>query len=188
MEGLSDTGCGKMALVFVGVSCLAAHPDQLVTVEELQAILGHLAWIALLARPSFSCLHDVYTDARGTSADAFRPGRTSIAELRLFVMLMPLIEGDLTRTWADLLIASDASPAYGFGVSVAHAAPELLRAFARDVGKRRAFARLERDGSYEDDEPEKHRQGRPCRFPICKSSFLHCGVGTCRACCPRWRP
>ena len=43
----------KMALVCVAVAYLAAHPDQLVTVEELQAILGHLAWIALLARPLF---------------------------------------------------------------------------------------------------------------------------------------
>ena len=95
------------------------------------------------------------------------------------MILLPLIEGDLTRSWADLLVASDASPSYGFGVSVANAAPELLRSFARDAGKRRAFARLERNGSYEDEEPEKPRQVRPCRLPIAKAAF--CTVVSARA-------
>ena len=34
-----------------------------------------------------------------------------------------------------------------------------------------SLARLERDGLYEDEEPEKPRQGRSCRLPISKAAF-----------------
>ena len=163
--------CDKMALVFVGLVFLLGNPSVKLTGLELQAVLGHLAWFALLTRPVFSCLHEVYVEAREQLNGKSRPRNESLIELALFTMLLPYIDADLTRPWADIVVASDASPSYGFGVSVAAAPPETLRAFSRTAARRGAFARLVRDGLYPDEEPEKPRSGRVCPLPINKAAF-----------------
>ena len=87
------------------------------------------------------------------------------------MMLLPFVDADLTRPWSSIIVASDASPSFGFGVSVAPASPDDLRAFSRFAARRGAFARLERDGSYPDEEAEKPRKGRACPLPISKAAF-----------------
>ena len=114
---------------------------------EVAAALGHLAWFALLSRPTFSGLHCVYEDARDNSTTRAALRAESAIELSLFLMLLPWIEGDLTRPWSELIVASDASPSFGFGVSVAHATPHLPRSFARIAARQGAYARLGRDGT-----------------------------------------
>ena len=163
--------CDKMSLVLVGLVFLLSDPSIMLTGLELQAVLGHLAWFALLTRPVFSCLHEVYAEAREQLAGKSRPGDQCLVELALFTMLLPYIDADLTRPWADIVVASDTSPSYGFGVSVAAAPPDTLRAFSRTAARRGAFARLERDGAYPDEEPEKPRNGRVCPLPINKAAF-----------------
>ena len=111
--------------------------------SDLQALLGHLAWFALLARGVFSCLHVVYDDARGDAADLISLSSASFGELLLFTMLLPWIEGDLCRPWQDVVIASDASPSFGFGVCVSRATPEMLRSFSREAAKTGAHCRLD---------------------------------------------
>ena len=138
---------------------------------QLQTVLGHLAWFALLARPIFSTLHEAYADARRDDATPARPRDACLAELLLFMMLMPFVDADLTRPWSNIIVASDASPSFGFGVSVAPASADDLRAFSRTAARRGAFARLERDGCYLDEEAEKPRKGRACPLPICKAAF-----------------
>ena len=69
------------------------------------------------------------------------------------------------------MVASDASPSFGFGVSVAPATEETLRAFARTASRKGAFARLDRDGTYPNEEPEKPRSGRAFRLPISEAAF-----------------
>jgi hypothetical protein len=98
-------------------------------------------------------------------------GGDMAAELALFFCLLPMIDGDLTRLWQDIIVASDASPSFGFGVSVADARPELSRTFSREAVRAGAYARLDRSDAYIDDEPEKPRKGRTCRLPISKSAF-----------------
>lgn len=161
----------KLALVIVGLVLLLNNASILLTPLELQAILGHLAWFALLSRPVFSCLHEAYAEARRVDTTKARLHGESLIELTLFVMLLPYIDADLTRPWADLIVASDASPSFGFGVSVAPATPDTLRSFSRTAARKGAFVRLDRDGVYPDEEREKPRQGRACRLPINKAAF-----------------
>lgn len=161
----------KMALVLVGIVALLYDSSISLSVVELQALLGHIAWFALLARPVFSCLHEVYVDARQSTTAKFRPRDESLVELTLLLMLLPYIDADLTRPWANILVASDASPSYGFGVSVAAASPTTLKSFSRLAARKGAFARLDRDGTYPDEEIEKPRKGRVCPLPITKAAF-----------------
>ena len=161
----------KMALVVAGLADFLVRPAREISPLEMQTVLGHLAWFALLSRPVFSCLHKVYDFSRALTTDRIELDRDIASELALFFCLLPLIDGDLTRPWQNIIVASDASPSFGFGVSVADAAPDLSRTFSREAVRAGAFARLDRTDNYIDDKPHKPRKGRTCRLPISKSAF-----------------
>ena len=161
----------KMALVLVGLAHFCSRERPSCTTLQLQALLGHLAWFALLTRPVFSCLHSAYDVARAEGDTARHIPADTIAELIMFGSLLCWIDGDLARPWQDHIIATDASPSFGFGVSIARASSTLLRAFSREATRAGAMARLERDGIYPDEEAEKPRKGRTCRLPIAKAAF-----------------
>ena len=74
--------------MLVGVVYLLNNVAAMVTPLELQAILGHLAWFALVTRPVFSCLHEMYEETKrvGTSKARLRGER--LIELTLFVALL----------------------------------------------------------------------------------------------------
>ena len=55
---------GKMALIYVSMVFLLSHLSVGISPLELQAVLSHLAWFALLSRPTCLCLHFHYEDAR----------------------------------------------------------------------------------------------------------------------------
>ena len=105
----------KMLLVMVGMACFLGDTQRKASVVQMQTILGHLAWFALLARHTFLCFHTVYDFARGDGDDMLDVPPTARAELALFAWLLPWIDGNLCREWQDCIIASDASPAFGFG-------------------------------------------------------------------------
>ena len=58
-------------------------------------------------------------------------GLVVLSELLLFAVISPLLEADLARPWADTLIATDASPVFGFGVSALTVPPSQARRIAR---------------------------------------------------------
>ena len=49
-----------MTLVLVGLAAFFEDSQRELSALEMQTLLGHLAWFALLTRPLFSCLHKVY--------------------------------------------------------------------------------------------------------------------------------
>ena len=51
-------------------------------------------------------------------------------EIALNIALFPYWSVDLTRRWIDIIPASDASQAFGFGLCIATAAPSLVREVA----------------------------------------------------------
>ena len=161
----------KMALVFAGLVHFIARTSHGISAEELQTILGHIAWFALLSRPIFSCMHRVYELARSESVARETLDGTALAEFVLVTAMLPWIDADLTREWQEVIVASDAAPSYGFGVSVAEASPDLLRSFSREATRPNTHARLDRDGGYADEEGEKPRVGRACRLPLAKAAF-----------------
>ena len=93
------------------------------------------------------------------------------AELYLFLALTPLLEADTWRTWEDCIVASDASSAFGFGVSVANCAPEVTRDIAHSCSMPSSFIRLSRDDPHPDEEPERPRKGTPCKVPLGRGCF-----------------
>ena len=82
--------------------------------------------------------------------------------------MLPCLEIDLRRPWLDKLVATDASPSYGFRVSVA----SCTRRVASDVGRAsldpRAIIRLTRDA---DDPLEKPRSGKVLRLRLRQRHF-----------------
>ena len=116
-------------------------------------------------------MHRVYELARAESTDRSSLPGVALAEFLLVACLLPWIDADLTREWQNVVVASDASPSYGFGVSVADAPPDLLRAFAREATLPNTHVRLHRYGVYVDEEAEKPRVGRACQLPIAKAAF-----------------
>ena len=63
--------------------------------------------------------------------------------LGVFGWLLVWIDGDLTRPWQVTIVGSDASPSFGFAVSVASAPPDRLRSFSRQAVCAGAHARLD---------------------------------------------
>ena len=91
-------------------------------------------------------------------------------EAALFVALTPLLEADLSRPWQTTLVATDASVAYGFGVSEAHADPDLVREIGRFGEQPGRLIRLHRDGGVS-DEPERFRKHTALTIPLSKAAF-----------------
>ena len=99
---------------------------------QLTALLGVMQWHALLNRPSLSIFHEVYAFTRSVpSSEAVLVPDAVIQELLVFVLHTQLLQADVTRPWCDTVIATDASPSFGFGVSVKHCSAFLVRKCGR---------------------------------------------------------
>ena len=93
-------------------------------------------------------------------------GLAVLSELLLFAVISPLLEADLARPWADTLIATDASPVFGFGVSALTVPPSQARRIARHAFRPEGLVITE-----DEVEGAKERVGRPLRLPCRKSDF-----------------
>ena len=103
---------------------------------HISGLCGHLHWQNLLNRPLFSCLHSVYefAQAEPQQQERFVSGSV-LSEVLLNVSLFALWSADLTKPWWSFIAATDASPAYGYGLCVAPCSPLQTRevgAFAAD--------------------------------------------------------
>jgi len=162
----------KLTKVLAGVLHLLCR-DAPITGDECAALNGQLAWLALLNRPLFSALFEVYTFARSDRSGLRRLPVAVRAELWIFLCLLPWCMGDLTRVWQNHVVCSDASPSFGFGVSVARATQGIVREIARTAARPRTFVRLDRVAGSPDDEPERCRLGDRVRVPLRKAAFRH---------------
>ena len=121
-------------------------------------------------RPSYAAFADVYKLLEADSLDA--PAaltQTQKAELATGALLAVVNEVDATRTWTDALLATDASPAYGFGLSVANAGNCTVRDIATHACCAEVFVRpLERPSNAV---VEKPRQGTCYRLPLHRHHF-----------------
>jgi len=160
----------KLTRVLAGVIFLLCH-DAPITGDECAALNGQLAWLALLNRPLFSALFMVYDFARSDPSGRRRLPAAARAELWLFLCLLPWCMGDLTRVWQNHVVCSDASPSFGFGVSVARATKGIVREIARTAARPMTFVRLDRVAGCPDDEPERCRLGDRARVPLRKAAF-----------------
>ena len=96
--------------------------------------------------------------------------RACLDELLLFLTLLPLAGASLDRPWSTTVVATDAAPQYGFGVSVAHVSSSLVADIGRKSEKRGDYVRLDRTSGHL-LEPEKPRLGTPMQLPLDPSNF-----------------
>ena len=139
--------------------------------KEIHEFLGVLQWYDLLCRPKLSIYDRVYTFVRDRNDTTRRVvPKAVLRELLSAVMLAVHWRVDLTRPYAPLIAASDASTEFGFGVSVNHCDPAAAQAAAQDVHCRDCFHLLDaglRGGHY------KERRGTPYTLPCSLRDFTH---------------
>ena len=137
---------------------------------EVSAVMGSLTWLAMLNRPTFSAFHEVYHFTGPLTKDRCQVPTEAMSELYTFLALCPLLEADTRRPWQDVLVVTDASQSYGYGVSMAPVEPGITRSIGRVAELPNQFVRLKRDNG-PSDEPEKPRQGVAFTVPLAKSAF-----------------
>ena len=130
-------GRHKLAAWLCATLCLLGQQKPRLSKDGLSALLGIPHWAGQLRRPVYSCLHEVYSHGSSESASDAPCALTSRARGELVVLAgyMLLCQVDLQTQWSTQLVATDASPAFGFGVSKV----EVGAAVAREAGH---FAKL----------------------------------------------
>jgi len=137
---------------------------------QLARLLGQPHWHYQLCRPLYSILKDVYAITRLEQQDVAIPLPPGVlGELILTLATFYWLDFDLTSPWDPDVLASDASAAYGFGLSKTtlgtHGAGELgRRAADEDIFVRMAAVAR-------GDEPEKPRCGTAVRLPVLRRDF-----------------
>ena len=163
---LQSRGARLWSLLEAGLDLLAvgaAAPGALAVLN------GHLQWQNLLNRPLYSCLHEVYDFIHLLPEHASRPVPARVlSEVMLNVSLFPFWSADLRRPWWPLLPATDASPSYGFGLSIARCDPALTRATAAAAAETSCVIRLAHEPG---DAAEIARAGTEFRLPLGMSDF-----------------
>ena len=135
------------------------------TPRQLSSFIWSLQWWNLLNRPLFSCLSAAYAFCRlDDESSTFALGPLILSELALNISLLGLWVVDLTAGWMNVLGATDASPSFGYGMSLAPISPLDLRALAAhafgcDCIFRPAVSSAEQA-------LEKPRKGRLMRLPF----------------------
>ena len=120
-------------------------------------MLGLAQWFAILCRPSFSTFHRCYAFVRLEPTEvAIDVPANAEGEFLCFALLAPLLGAALDA----LIIAPDAAPEYGFGVSVAQLPSSRVAELGRKSDRQGGFVRINRDGHGLVD-PERTRLGRP---------------------------
>eukprot|EP00928_Gymnodinium_smaydae_P061722 TRINITY_DN45745_c0_g1_i1.p1 TRINITY_DN45745_c0_g1~~TRINITY_DN45745_c0_g1_i1.p1 ORF type:complete len:1002 (+),score=67.19 TRINITY_DN45745_c0_g1_i1:59-3064(+) len=135
--------------------------------KQLASIVGLVQWFCLLNRPLFSSLWAVYEFCKRLPDYRAQVVPQEIKdELLLVVFLSPYFEADLTRTWQTDLLASDASPAYGFGLSAANVGAQAVRNLAVHAQRSACHVRFS-----DDEAGEVPRAGLQHRLSLRKSAF-----------------
>ena len=127
-------------------------------------------WFAILARPTFSIFDEIYAFVRDPTDTPVHVPVVVRRELLLFAAVAPLLSASLARRFSNILVATDAAPEFGFGVSVCHTFSSLVRTLSRKAESRGDFVRLDRN---RDPDPveARPRLGAPIILPVGKRDF-----------------
>jgi len=164
-------GCSPHApkawLVFHALLDLEAAPWA--SPLEIASLTGVVQWFNMLNRSLLSALRDVYVFSRLEPQHAPRDVPLEVvAELALNIALFPFWEVDRRREWLPALLATDASPSFGFGVSIAGCSVDLSRQAASIGPPHLGHARFITES---DDPPEKPRRGTAVRLGLRQRDF-----------------
>ena len=136
----------------------------------LSKLLGTIHWLFLLNRPLLSILHKSYGFARLPNQRKHQALPLGVQrELAMAVALLPFCSFDATKTWANFIMASDATPSYGFGLSIRNVSTAFCRRLRRLSEKRGDYVTLLEDGS--PDPNPGSRLGNPKLLHLSQKSF-----------------
>ena len=137
--------------------------------RALSKVLGILQWFCLLQRGMFSIFDKVYAFAQREPSDSPNLLTNSVHdELFTMLALLPLLPAASDRQYLSELLACDAAPEFGFGVSALECGRKQVEKIGRLSERRGDYVRLLVE---ENDEPEKTRCGKPHRLAFKKSAF-----------------
>ena len=146
----------------------------------IHSMMGVGQWFAILSRPHFSCFDAVYEFVRREPGDVPQQvPRRVVDELLIFAGLTPLLSADLGRQWSTTIIATDAAPEFGIGVSVATLPMHEVARLGTLSERRGDYIRLNRDQSVA--EPERPRVGAPTRQGLRQEDLTDVPVASCKA-------
>ena len=136
--------------------------------RALNSILGVLQWFCLMQRGMFSVFDEVYAFVRRAEPNLTHKLPSSVeSELLTILALSPLFPAGIDRPFLDELLACDAAPEFGFGVSTARCGAHMVQRVGRLAERRGDYVRLLPDH----DVPEVPRTAKERRLPLSKDNF-----------------
>ncbi|OLQ01807.1 hypothetical protein AK812_SmicGene15416 [Symbiodinium microadriaticum] len=137
--------------------------------RAMTSALGVLQWFCLLQRGMLSIFDEVYAFTARGDPDSVQPLPCCVqGELFTALALAPLLAAGLDRQFLDELLACDAAPEFGFGVSSLSCGRKTVERVGRLAERRGDYVRLVAELG---DGPEVPRLGSPHRLPFRKSHF-----------------
>ena len=159
----------KLVMWIMALGALLKRPA--LSATQLHALLGVPHWFAQLNRSLYSVFNRVYGVCSLDDRCAVVPlPQQARAELLLFALLAPYLEAGLDRPWAEHVLATDAAPEYGFGLSVAAATSSEARKIGRLPDKSGWYVRMRNDAALNGS--LKHRKGQSYRIHASMGDFL----------------
>ena len=163
-----DPGAQKQIQILFDTALLLTHTDA--KPDDVMTVMGSLRWFDLLARSKLSVHRSVYDFERLPDSSAARVLPSEVkSELQMSIALCMFWSANLDRPFLPMVSATDASTSYGFGVSVARAAEDLVREVSSYAEKRGDYVVL--GTSSGEVKPPKQRSGVPRYQKLDASSF-----------------
>ena len=137
--------------------------------QAFHSLLGVWEWFSLLQRGFFSIYDDVYGFVRREPPAKVVPiPDAAMNEMLVTLLLAPLLSVDLDRQPLQQLVATDAAPQYGFGVSVCSCSKYEAEQVCSLAERRGDYVRLTADPG---DPVEAPRLGVPRRLAATMKDF-----------------
>eukprot|EP00439_Symbiodinium_sp_Y106_P070151 s430_g12.t1 len=137
--------------------------------RALHSLLGVWEWFSLLQRTFFSIFDDVYSFVRRVPEHSVEQLPDNVMnELLVTLLLAPLLAVSLDREPLQMLVATDAAPEYGFGMSTCSCDAKTAMEVCRLAERRGDYVRL---APARGDPTEVARLGSPHRLPQTQLDF-----------------
>ena len=145
---------------------LLTHPSA--SPRGVHALLGVWQWFGLLQRGFFSIYDSVYDFVRLEPEFGVKPLPSNVInEFLTTLLLSPLLVASLDRFPLPLLVATDASPDFGFGVAAKRCSPTEAAEVCRLAERRGDYVRLTANS----EEVEVPRLGKPTLLKCAQADF-----------------